>query len=141
MMNQPDDPHSSYAPPRRGDDSFFWTVVSGLIFLYYGFYAPFIPPADPPVVTYAVIGFTWMARIVGVGMILVAILQKSGLPGASLINMVAAVLAALGCVVAGSILFMHQYTHPGFLMLAFGLLNIGSARAAIASWRYSNRQA
>lgn len=134
-MNGQYDPRQ--AAPTRPDDSVFWAVVSGLIFLYFGFYAPFIPPDDPPSVTYSVIGFTWMARIVGVAMILVAVLQWTRLPGASFVNMIAAVLAAGGCMIAGGVLFAHQYTNQGVLLLLFGLLNVGSARAAIAGWRHA----
>ena len=130
------DLHAQGAPPSPPAtfESSIWTLVSAAIFLYFGFVSPFIPfDSDPPAQRYAVLGFTWMGRIVGVGLLVVFLLTMMRVSRVALLELVLAGLATIGCLLCGAIWMAHDYTQQGFLLLIFGLLNASTTHAA---WKH-----
>jgi hypothetical protein len=124
-------------PPsvRKADESPLLTVVVALLFLYLGFFAPFMPyDNDPALQKISIHAFNWMARIVGFGLLLVAALSYARVALAVPLNFVLALLAAAGCLGAGAVWMANGYS-TGFLILIFGVLNAYAARGAWVVWR------
>lgn len=120
---------------RRADESPLWTIIIALLFLYLGFFAPFVPNIDDPAVQKVSIhAFNWMARLVGIGLLLIAALSFARVPFVQPLNFVVTLIAAAGCLGAGAIWMANGYT-TGLLILIFGVLNAASARSAWLSWR------
>ena len=132
----------SYPPPPPNQprppapvESPFWTIIAALLFLYFGFFGYFIPLADdPPIQRISIHAFNWMARIVGIGLLLAAALAYLQRPAAHPLNFGLAALAALGCLGAGAIWMANGYG-MGLLILVFGLLNAVAARSSWVAWR------
>lgn len=114
----------------------FGTVISALLFLYFGFWNPFLVDASESLSQqYSVIAFNWMARIVGIGLLAVAGLSYLRLPFAAALDFFLAVLAAAGCLAAGAIWIFNGYSSTGFIVLVFGLWNASAARSSWIYWR------
>ena len=129
-------PEYEQRPAAPAGDLSFMTIISALIFLYFGFMAPYIPFEDDPVLQkYSILGFNWMARIVGIGLLIVAGLTYARIKLAEPLDFFLALLAAVGCVGAGLVWMMHGYTANGVLIGIFGLLNASAARSAWIAWR------
>lgn len=106
------------------------TFVSAAIFLYFGFYNSYYPLSTaPPLYALSVHGFTWMARTVGIGLLVVAGLSLAKMPSAELVNLVVSVIAAVGCLAIGVVWMVHNDGQWIFLLL-FGLLNLSAVRAS-----------
>jgi len=111
------------------------TIVVALLFLYLGFYAAFVPrDNDPAIQKISIHAFNWMARIVGVGLLAVAVLSYAQIALARPLNFLLALLAAVGCLGAGAIWMANGYS-TGFLIVIFGVLNAYTARGAWLTWR------
>jgi len=84
----------------------------------------------------SVTAFVWVARIVGIGMLVVAGLIVLRLPFAHPLNFLMALLATVGCLAAGAV-WLAYGDRSGVLILLFGLLNGSAARSA---WLNSRRR-
>ena len=116
------------------DASPIMTLISAGLFLYVGFiYAP-VGISGNALYDGSVTAFTWGARFVGIGLLLVAGLSFTGLSVVFLVDMIVSVVAAAGCVLVGVIWLMHN-DMQGVLILLFGVFN---SSAAAASWRRWN---
>lgn len=125
------DQHAPRPARQAGGEGVFMTLISAAIFLYVGFgmgLAPFDSAPEP--YRLATIGFVWMARIVGVGLLLVAVMGMMRVRGALMIECGLAGLAAAICLLTGAI-WIYYGDNQGFLLLLFGLLNGSAARSAL----------
>ena len=130
-------PSSSRTPP-TGEPAIY-TLISAALFLYFGFFVQLLTyESDPLVQRASVAAFVWMARIVGVGLLLIAGLDYLRVPFSAPLNLAVSALAAAGCIVCGAIWLVNGYAPNGVLLLLFGLLNAASVRGA---WRALRRQA
>jgi hypothetical protein len=134
-MDETPNSQQDEARPRRGGESPFWTIIAALIFLYLGFFAPFVAWEDDPAIQkLAVQAFNWMARIVGIGLLVAAALAYGQIAFAHPLNFLLALIAAIGCLGAGAIWMANGY-NTGFLILILGVLNGSAARSAWLTWR------
>jgi hypothetical protein len=115
-------------------ESPFMSIISALLFLYIGFWLRPVGMSDSELYNGSVTAFVWMARIVGIGLLVVAGLTYARLPSVNGLDFVLASLATAGCVATGAIWIAYGDT-MGFLLLIFGVLNGSSARAAWRIWR------
>jgi len=115
------------------DESPLSLIVSAILFLYVGFGLGMRGVLGNPIYDYSVDGFTWMSRIVGIGLAIVAGMSMAGIPGASRLNLGLSTIAALGCLIAGAIWLWFKDI-SGILLIAFGLLNAGAA-GRMFKWR------
>jgi hypothetical protein len=110
------------------------TLVSAGLFLYVGFGLGLVGVSGHPVYDGSVAVFTWGARIVGVGLLVVFGLEAAKLPGTVLLDLIVSVIAAGICLVAGAI-WLAFGDLQGVLILLFGVFNGSAARAAWIRWR------
>lgn len=110
------------------------TLISALLFLYVGFGLGLVGISGDPLYDGSVAALTWGARIVGIGLLVAAALIFARLPGANLLDLILATIAAAGCLMIGAI-WMVKGDNQGFLLLIFGLLNGSAARGAWLRWR------
>lgn len=120
-------------PAERGGELLL-TVVSAALFLYVGFGLGLVGISGDPVYDGSITAFTWGARIVGVGLLLVAALAYFHVPGALLLDFALAALAAAGCLIVRAI-WIAFGDLEGVLIVLFGLLNASAARSAWRRWR------
>jgi len=119
----------------RAGQTSFWTIIVALLFLYLGFWAPFVPYADDSTLQkLSIHAFNWMARIVGIGLLLSAALAYGRVSLSQPVDFGLATLAAVGCLGAGTIWLINGYS-TGLLIVIFGVLNAASARAAWLNWQ------
>lgn len=106
----------------------FFPLIAGGVFLYYGFN---LLPGDNGVAAYdfAIDLFRWMARIVGVGLLVVAGLAFMKQPAARVLDLVISSLACLGCLIVGGIWIFYG-DNDGLLILLLAAVNGWSAQAA-----------
>jgi hypothetical protein len=110
------------------------SIISALLFLYIGFGMGLVGLSDQELYNGSVTAFVWMARIVGIGMLVVAGLTYVRLPFVYALDFILALLATVGCVVTGVIWIVYG-DRSGYLLLIFGLLNASAARSAWRLWR------
>ncbi|MGE0479401.1 MAG: hypothetical protein AB7Q17_02905 [Phycisphaerae bacterium] len=130
MSDSPQPPLSTPpkdAPRARSVDelvgeSAFYTLLSALLFLYVGFYRPMIGVSGDALYDGSVAAFKWMGRIVGIGLLLVALLVYLRIPLAALAEALLSTLAAAGCLAIAAIWILHRDS-DGYLVGIFGLLN------------------
>lgn len=121
--------------PALIDDSPMWTLISAALFLYVGFYRVYVPLTDEPTVyNLSLPVFTWMARIVGIGLLLVAAAMFFRVPGARPLDFFLALLAAAGCLGVGLIWIVNG-DGDGYLVALFGLVNAMAARSSWFAWK------
>jgi hypothetical protein len=134
-MSMPDT--SERRPPIATEPTgdIFMTLVSAALFLYVGFWSSFDLTGESALLDRAIVVFNWGARIVGVGLLLVAGLLYLRVRGAALLDLVLAALATLICAVPGAIWIGHGYTRDGFLVLVFALINASATRGAWLHWQ------
>ena len=116
-------------------DSPFMSIISALLFLYVGFWMGLAGMSDDPLYNGSVTAFVWMARVVGIGMLVVAGLIYLRLPFVYALDLVLALLATAGCVATG-VIWIAYGDGSGYLLLIFGLVNASAARAAWRGWRW-----
>jgi hypothetical protein len=114
--------------PSTGDSSAFFSLLSAAIFLYVGFFTGLRGISGNAIYDGSVLGFVWMARIVGIGLLIVAGLAFVGQSWAAKLDAVLAGVAALGCLAVGAI-WLAFGDMQGILILIFGLLNASAARS------------
>lgn len=129
--NRVENPHATDSGTRRVnqvEDLAFFPLVAGGVFLYYGFK---LLPGDNGVAAYdfAIDLFRWMARIVGVGLVMVAALAFMKQPAARILDIVISVIAFVGCIVVGGI-WLAYGDNDGILILLLAAVNGWSAKAA-----------
>lgn len=117
---------SPSAPPARaagGIDSEVATLVFAAVFLYYGFWFGLVGTSDSELYNGSVAAFVWMARVVGVGMLLELGVRRFG-PAlvADRLDLLIGVIAAGGCLIIGGI-WVAYADYSGILLLAFGVYN------------------
>lgn len=107
------------------------TLVSAGLFLYVGFWLSLSPTGNSGSVLYdaSVNLFTWMARLVGIGLLGVFVLELVRMPGAALLNLVVSAIATLGCLATG-LVWVANGDSQGFLVLLFAALNGSATHAA-----------
>lgn len=129
-------PHS--APrPSGGGESPFMTLISAALFLFVGFAMGLTSSTGDAIFDGSVVGLVWMARIVGIGLLVVAALVWMNAPAGDLLSFVFSVIAAAGCLIVGAIWLIYGQTVSGALVLLFGLVNAGAARSAWMFWARS----
>jgi hypothetical protein len=126
-------------PPQPPADSPFMSIISALLFLYVGFWLHLVGISDNQLYNESVTVFVWMARIVGIGLLLVAVLTYARLPLMHTLDLILALLATAGCLITGVIWIACGDT-SGYLLLVFGLLNASAARSAWRLWRASRSE-
>jgi hypothetical protein len=133
-MDDRGDPLAS--PPATGGvgESAMWALISAAIFLYVGFGLGLVGTSGDKLYDGSVLAFVWMARVVGVALVLVAILLFTGMPGAGFINLTASILATVGCAATGAVWMLHG-DMQGFLLLIFAAVNGSAARRAWQDWQ------
>lgn len=133
-MNAPESQESvrKRPEPRAGGD-FLLALFSAGLFLYVGFGMGLVGVSGDALYDGSVTALVWGARIVGFGILIAAALSYCNVPGADLLDLVLAVVAAAGCLVIGVIWMVYGDTQ-GFLLLLFGLLNGSSVRGAWQRW-------
>lgn len=132
------DEQDQHQPRQRvggGGEGVFVTLISAAIFLYVGFVMSFSPadsaPAAYRLATYA---FTWMAKLVGVGLLVVAVIEFAGVQVARILDCGLAAIAAVICLITGGI-WVFYGDNDGFWLLLFGLINGSAARSAVSRAR------
>ncbi len=115
-------------------ESPFMSIISALLFLYIGFWMGLVGISGDRLYDGSVTAFVWMARIVGIGMLVVAGLTYARLPLVYPLSFIMALLATIGCLAAGVIWIVYGDS-SGYLLLIFGLLNGSAARAAWRIWQ------
>lgn len=121
----------SHEPPRERPsrvadesvgESLFFTVISALLFLYVGFGMGLRGVSGDAVYDGSVSAFVWMGRIVGVGLLSVAVMLGLRIPLAGVLEALLASIAAVGCLVVAGVWILHADS-DGYLVAIFGLLN------------------
>lgn len=115
--------------PAAGESSAFFSLLSAAIFLYVGFFTGLQGISGNALYDGSVLGFVWMARVVGIGLLLVAGLAFLGQSWAAKLDAVLAGIAAVGCLAVGAV-WLAFGDMQGILILIFGLLNASAARSA-----------
>ena len=115
-------------------ESPFWSIISALLFLYIGFGLRLTGVSDSALYNGSVTVFVWLARIIGIGLLIVAGLAYIRLPFAAPLSFAMGLLATAGCLAIGAIWLVHG-DGSGLLILLFGVLNGGSTRSAWVAWR------
>lgn len=110
------------------------SLVSAGLFLYVGFGLGLVGCSDNAVYDGSVTALVWGARIVGIGILLILGMMLARIPGALLLDLAVSVLATALCTVVG-VIWLVFGDMQGILLLLFGLLNGGAARAAWYRWR------
>ncbi|RMF81716.1 MAG: hypothetical protein D6744_06825 [Planctomycetota bacterium] len=110
------------------------TFISAALFLYVGFGLGLTGISGDPIYDGSVTALVWMARIVGVGLVLLGAGTMARLPGMTTLNLIVSVLAAGGCAVVG-VIWLLWSDGQGWLLLIFAALNASSARDAWRRWR------
>lgn len=134
-----DSPQPPPGPPAGATDlgaTPLMTLIGAALFLYVGFGLGLIAfESAAPFYRFSVSAFVWMARIVGAGLILVAILEFLNRAAARPLHFVLATLATIGCVFSGGTWLFYGDT-SGWLVLIFGLINATAMRSAWLNWRH-----
>ena len=112
------------------------SLVSAALFLYVGFGWGLVGITDSVLYNASVDALTWGARIIGIGLLIVAGLEFARVPFAALLDLVSCTLATLLCIGVGIIWLMNSDT-SGVLLLLFGLLNGSATRGAWERWKYT----
>ena len=133
-MSAPQPPPTARPLPIDGGDSILMSLISAGLFLYVGFMLGLVGISGNPIYDGSVAAFTWGARIVGIGLLVVVGLNLVRLPGAAMLDLFLSALAALGCLVVG-VIWLAFGDMQGFLLLLFGLLNASAMKAAWTRWR------
>jgi hypothetical protein len=137
-QQQPPGSHRPVTARSTGSDLFV-TLISAALFLYVGFGLGLVGVTDNPLYDGSVAALVWGARVVGVGLLVVAVLVALKLPFADALDFFLAALASAGCLVIGAIWIAFGTTANGFLLILFGLLNGHAARTAWLRWRVWRR--
>lgn len=132
--------HTRHRPPAPDGESPWLTLVSAGLFLYVGFGLGLTGVSGNPLYDGSVAALTWGARIVGIGLLVSFGLSYFRTPGAALLDLMLAGLAAGGCLVIGAI-WLAFADAQGVLLLLFGLLNASATRAAWARLQWQRRAA
>ena len=119
-----------------GGESIPMTLVSAALFLYVGFGYGLVGVSDSALYNASVTAFTWGARAVGIGLLLVAALTAMRLSFVFAIDLVVSFTAAAGCLIVGVIWILHS-DMSGVLLLLFGAFNSTSARNSWVRFRQS----
>lgn len=115
----------SSRPSQAGDPPWLMLISAGL-FLYVGFMLGLQPLDSAPALYQASVhAFVWMARIVGVGLLLTFFMALAG-GRYALLDRALAAIAAIGCLVCGAVWLLHGDTQ-GVLLLLFGAFNASGA--------------
>jgi hypothetical protein len=115
-------------------ESPFWSIISAVLFLYIGFGLGLTGVSDSPFYNGSVTVFAWLARIVGIGLLIVAGLAYTRLPFAAPLSFAMGLLATVGCLAIGAVWLFHG-DGSGLLILLFGALNGNSTRSAWLAWQ------
>lgn len=127
-------PEPEHHPRPPVAESPFMSIISALLFLYIGFGMGLIGISGDRLHDDSVTAFVWMARIVGIGMLVVAGLTYARLPLVYPLNFIMALLATMGCLGVG-VIWIAYGDGSGYLLLIFGLLNASATRTAWCIWR------
>lgn len=139
-MPEPPTPYeASEAPPSRG--SVFATLISAALFLWVGFGLGLVGVSESAFYNASVTVFVWTARIVGIGLLMVAALVYARVPGALMLDLVMGALAAASCLIVGAIWVAYGTMVNGVLLLIFGAYNANAVRGAWEHWRRARRVA
>ncbi|MBI5865476.1 MAG: hypothetical protein HZB38_13405 [Planctomycetes bacterium] len=118
---------------RIGGDPIITIVCAGL-FLYVGFETSFVTPKEEPLVAFVGTVFPWLAKIVGFGLLVVALAEFRSLRFAAPLGCFLAALATLATLGAGLIWITNGYS-DGWLYILFGLLNASATRSSFLAWK------
>jgi hypothetical protein len=125
---------STPRPSRTGPPSnILMELVSAGLFLYIGFGLGLVGISDSALYNGSVTALVWGARVVGIGSLLVILLNLLHVPHVVLFDLLLSGLATAGCAAVGLIWMTHN-DMQGILLLLFALLNAGSARSAWYRW-------
>lgn len=111
------------------DDLVFPPLIAGVVFLYFGYVQAMVGVSGNAVYDLSVDVFRWMARIVGIGLLLVALAAYTRQPFARVLDLAVSVVAAVGCLAVGAIWLAHSDL-DGILILMLAAVNAWSASSA-----------
>ncbi|MCC6359485.1 MAG: DnaJ domain-containing protein [Phycisphaerales bacterium] len=111
------------------EDLVFPPLVAGVVFLYFGYVQALVGISGDALYDLSVDVFRWMARIVGIGLLLVAAAAYARQPFARMLDLAVSVVAAFGCLVVGAIWLAHSDSE-GILILLLAAVNAWSANSA-----------
>ena len=123
-------------PDSRAGGDFLLSLVSAALFLYVGFGMGLVGVSGDALYDGSVAALVWGSRVVGIAILLAVAMSYFNVPGAALLDLALAVVAAAGCLAIGVIWMVYQDAQ-GFLLLLFGLLNASAVRAAWQRWHGS----
>lgn len=129
----PSRPSERKAPALVGESPLM-SLVSACLFLYVGFGLGLTGISGKPLYDGSITALVWGSRVVGVGLLAVALLAFTGSPIALALDVILGGAAAAGCLVIGLIWMFHSDTQ-GLLLMLFGLLNASAAASAWRLWR------
>jgi hypothetical protein len=115
-------------------ESPFMSIISALLFLYVGFWLRLVGMSDEWLYDGSVTAFVWMARIVGIGLLVVAALTYARQPFVYPLNFVMALLATIGCLATG-VIWIAYGDGNGLLIVIFGLVNASATRTGWRIWQ------
>ncbi|MCG3126462.1 MAG: hypothetical protein CHACPFDD_01298 [Phycisphaerae bacterium] len=104
------------------------TFISAALFLYIGFVAGLEGISNSALYNGSVTAFTWGARFVGVGLVVIGALSAARIAAVAYLDVLVSFVAAAGCLAVGLIWLLYG-DMQGLLVLLFGALN-GSALSA-----------
>ena len=133
-MSEPSHHHRSQPPP--GGESLLLSLVSAGLFLYVGFGLGLVGISDSALYNGSVTALVWGARVVGIGLLVTTAMTYIRVPGAVMLDLLLAGLAAAGCLTIG-LIWLSNGDMQGILLLLFGLLNASAARHAWARWQHA----
>ncbi len=121
-------------PPPPVVESPFMSIISALLFLYVGFWLKPVGMMEEQFYNDSVTAFVWMARIVGIGLLVVAALTYARQPFVYPLNFIMALLATIGCLATG-VIWIAYGDGSGYLIVIFGLVNASATRSAWRIWQ------
>ena len=127
-------PEPQRQPPPPVAESPFMSIISALLFLYIGFWLRPVGMTGEQPYDGSVTAFVWMARIVGIGLLVVAALTYARQPFVYPLNFIMALLATIGCLATG-VIWIAYGDRDGYLIVIFGLLNGSATRTAWRIWQ------
>ncbi len=123
------DPSPTVPRSEHAGESPLMTLVSAAMFLFVGFMLGLRGASDSPVYNGSVTLLVWMARAVGIGLLIEAALIHFRAAAAGVVGLLLSCVATVGCLGIGAVWLAHG-DMSGVLLLLFGVLNFGAARSA-----------
>ncbi len=130
---QPERPPGVQYTPAHDGGSAIWSLVAALLFLYVGFGLGLVGVSGNAIYDGSVTALVWGARIVGIGLLVVAGLDLAKVGFAAALDAMLAGVATVLCLGVGAVWLVYG-DMQGVLLIIFGIVNGSSARNAWSRW-------